>query len=127
MISFISLIVNIILLDAFDQFRRIKYLNENIDHKRYGLRAITAFLIVSLVNYMCFGIQPLGSMLIACSLRWLIFDATLNILRGKAIDYLSTEENAAFTDQLLTKYGNQYIIKSSAFVGAVVINVLLTN
>lgn len=116
------------ILDAFHDFSFISWKDKAVlfaktgdsaaltDYKKFGniwhrTDAVIKFLVIGLLCYLIWGvsIKAIQYTLLLGLVRWLIFDITINRLRGLPADYIGT---TADTDLLLKQIGiNQIILK----------------
>ena len=74
-------------------------------------------------------LEALGFLIVWAAVRSIWHDVALNLLRGKPIDYLGTEQTSAGLDKWLneriSRGWNQYTIKIAALIVCIIIALLL--
>lgn len=86
---------------------------------KHGPEAAVLSLFIAITTWMIMGNpdHTAAAFIMYWPFRWLAFDATLNLLRGKPFDYLGKGEKAAMLDRLLGKCPRmQYYIKGLVFL-----------
>lgn len=105
---YITLIVIIYsILDAYHDYLAINGRNwHTADALVKGLVFFAFFFIPYQIDYINNWWQLLPIFFVCCSVRWIVFDITLNVLRRKGVFYIG---NTAFLDRNLGQF--QYYLK----------------
>jgi len=116
-----------ILVNAFEDWRTItiegKYINHRVETIAIIVFMVFIWCVVAVFNWRL----AIVGFITFWPLRWLLFDLSLNLMRGKPFDYLSEPgENASVLDTFLTKHKKyQYIIKSILLIAALIVDFLI--
>lgn len=79
------------------------------------------------VLYFKLDIKALVCFITFWPVRWVVFDAALNITRGLPVDYLGSSAHASVLDTFLLKYKLQYPIKLVTLAIVICIDLLILN
>lgn len=120
----------IIILDVLSDSYRADVLQIQINHFTDTIKISIVYILLTYAvsNLGGYGfIIGFTNLLMLSSIRWILHDLLLNIVRDKPLDYLGSGENASLLDQWLAKRPkwNQFTLKGIALLTTILISILM--
>ncbi len=122
MIDLIGAILFIEIHSVIDWYQ-IVVLNRPINHTKETTWVIIILVVLCIIRAFFDWRMAFVDAISFLPFRWVLFDASLNLMRGKRFDYLGT---TSMLDRFLTAHkGWQYILKAVPLIIVSIIDILI--